>query len=294
MWEKLAAFILSTVIPASVFGLSAEKTPPPLKIDIEPLSVVQHQAAREITIGAKAALAIETHSNEALYTKNVWELLPIASLTKLMTALVVKESIPLDQVVTVGPIVASVGGSSMGLRVGEQITVDKLLHGLLINSGNDAAMVLAEAVAGSTDAFVALMNERKLALGLNQTQFVDPAGLSEGNLSSAFEIAHLAKYVFRDPVLQTILRQKEVTVASVDGAVSHHLMNTDRLLGTALADRIIAGKTGTTPLAGQCLISFFNIQDTDRTTMVIILGSKDRYAEMNQLIPWIDETYRWE
>lgn len=247
----------------------------------------------EPTIRASAALVIETHSNEALYAKDVWEVLPIASLTKLMTALVVKENLELDEVVTVGPSIEKVTGSKMGLVVGEQLTVESLLNGLLVRSGNDAAIVLSEAVAGSQELFVDMMNERKRSLGLDSTSFADPAGLSNANVSSAFEMAHLAKHVFKDPILQSIMREGEVTVTSVDGSRTHTLKNTNRLFGTDIEDRIIAGKTGTTPTAGQCLVSFIT-NDINRTTLTILLGSPDRYTEVKSLIQWVDATFAWE
>ena len=296
MWEKITSFILSNLIPASVLGsqvLSPVPSAPPLAIQIEPLAIVVNQEIPPPNIGAKAVLVIETHSNEALYSQNVWETFPIASLTKLMTALIVKENANLDEIVTVGPIIRNVGGSSMGLKEGEKISVHNLLRGLLIPSGNDAAMVLSEFVAGSPEAFVVLMNQRKLGLGLEQTQFADPAGLQDGNISSAFEIAHLAKHVFKDPLLQSIMREKEAHVFSADGKYNHALSNTNRLLGTDIGERIIAGKTGTTPLAGQCLISFIG-NEADRTTMTVILGSSNRYEEMKKLIDWVDKTFIWQ
>jgi D-alanyl-D-alanine carboxypeptidase len=296
MWDKITSFILSNLIPASVLGsqsLSPVSAPPPLAITIEPLAIVVDHEITPPSVSAKAVLVIETHSNEALYSQNVWEPLPIASLTKLMTALIVKERANLDQIVTVGPIIRRVGGSKMGLKEGENISIHNLLKGLLITSGNDAAMVLSEAVAGSPEAFVEIMNERKISLGLEHTQFSDPAGVQDTNVSSAFEIAHLAKHVFKDPLLQSIMRQKEAVITSADGKQTHLLSNTNRLLGTDIGERIIAAKTGTTPLAGQCLISFIG-NESDRTTMTVLLGSNNRYEEMKTLLQWVDNTFIWE
>jgi len=296
MWEKLASLILSSLIPASVLSTQSYaplSEPLPFEIQVEPLAISLEEESVKPEVNAKAVLVIETHSNEALFSKNVWEALPIASLTKLMTALVVKEGMNLDETITVSNIISNVGGSEMGLYVGETVTVRDLLKGLLISSGNDAAMVLSEAMAGSPDAFVELMNQRKESLGLTQTVFVDPAGISDGNISSAFEIAHLAKHVFKDELLRSIMREKDIYVFSTDKSIRHHLVNTNRLLGTDIDDRIIAGKTGTTPIAGQCLISFIS-NESDRTTMTILLGSPNRYQEMKTLIQWVDETFVWE
>lgn len=296
MWQKLTSFILSNLIPASILttqSFTSIPAPPPLEIEVAPLAVLISEEISEPVIDARAALVIETHSNEALLAENVWKSLPIASLTKLMTALVVKERMDLDQVITVSSLVNKVRGSNMGLQEGEKISIRNLLKGLLINSGNDAAMILSEVVGGSPEAFVELMNQRTLSLGLHQTVFVDPTGLGDGNISSAFEIAHLAKQVFRDPLLQSIMRERESIVHSADGVYIHKLSNTNRLLGTDISERIIAGKTGTTRTAGQCLISFIG-HEGGRTTMTILLGSSDRYREVKSLIEWIDETYTWE
>jgi D-alanyl-D-alanine carboxypeptidase (penicillin-binding protein 5/6) len=262
-------------------------------VDVQPLAVIADTEIPDPVVNARAALVIETHSNEALYTQNVWEPMPIASLTKLMTALVVVDHLDLNTEVTVSSDAANTTGSSMGLVIGEKILVEDLLKGLLINSGNDAAVALAEATSGSVADFVGLMNSRTASLGLNETIFFDPSGLSAGNTSSAFEVAHLAKQVFRDPFLSSVMREKEVLVSSVDGIYKHNLKNTNRLLGTDISDRIIAGKTGTTLQAGQCLISFFN-GSSDRTIMTIILGSSDRYGDVKQLISWVDQSFSWE
>lgn len=262
-------------------------------IDLQPLAVLADTEIADPIVNAKAALVIETHSNEALYAQNVWEPLPIASLSKLMTALVAIDHLDLNSEITISSTAAQTGGSSMGLVTGEVILVKEVFKGLLMNSGNDAAVALAEASAGTEAAFVTLMNERTKSLGLNDTLFFDASGLNPGNVSSAFEIAHLAKQVFRDPFLSSIMREKELLVSSVDGRMSHSLNNTNRLLGTDIADRIIAGKTGTTLQAGQCLISFLK-GSSDRTIMTIILGSNDRYTDVKQLIGWVDQRFSWE
>ncbi len=264
-----------------------------MDVDVQPLAVITDTEIAHPIVNARAALVIETHSNEALYAQNVWEPLPIASLTKLMTALVVMDQLDLNTEVTISRDAANTGGSSMGIKTGEILLVEDLLKGLLVSSGNDAAVALAEASAGTVDEFVVLMNERTEALGLYETVFYDPSGLNAGNVSSAFEVAHLAKQVFRDPFLSSVMREREITVSSADGKYRHNLNNTNRLLGTDIADRIIAGKTGTTLQAGQCLISFFN-GSSDRTIMTIILGSSDRYGDVKDLIGWVDQSFSWE
>lgn len=293
MWEKIASLLLSSLLPAQLFGVSiSPKNPPPLVITVEPLAVIKKESPSPPLIKAKAAMVIETHSNEPLFSLNTFESLPIASLTKLMTALVVRESLELDSVVTVPAGIKKIGGSKMGLLVGEKITVRNLLKGLLMSSGNDAAIALSEVISGNSETFTELMNQKALALGLEQTHFSDPAGTQDGNISSAFELAILSKQVFKDGFLQSVMREKENIVTSVDGKIKHTLSNTNHLLGTDISERIIAGKTGTTPLAKECLIAFIG-QTGNRTTMAILLGSQNRYGEMKDLIRWIDGTYHW-
>jgi D-alanyl-D-alanine carboxypeptidase len=294
MLEKLSLFLLSTLIPAGIFLQRETLVPRQNFADIEvaPLAKVNHDQLAAPNLSSSAALVIETHSNEVLFSKNVWSVHPIASLTKLMTAIVVKEKADLDKVVIVDKSVEKIGGSKMGLRPGEKILVRDLLKGLLIESGNDAAMVLSIATAGSRENFVKLMNEKKVSLGLTDTVFVDPAGLDDGNVSTAFEMAVLAKYAFKDGLLQSILREKELVITTVDQSI-HRLVNTNRLLGTDIADRIIAGKTGTSPLAGEALISFIST-DHDRTTLTILLHSKNRYDDMKTLISFVDHHFQWK
>lgn len=284
--------LLAQVIPVSSITSPVAQQVPDVDIQVEPLAKIVTEQVQPPEIASRAGLVIETHSNETLFEKNVWGVFPIASLTKLMTALVVREHLELETIVEVNPQATGIDGSTLGLNSNERITVRDLLRGLLIPSGNDAAFALSMAVAGTPEQFVVLMNERTKALGLENTRFVDPAGLGDGNVSSAFELAHLAKQVFRDPFLAEVMKEEAALLKSVDEKYAHDIKNTNRLLGTDLGGRIIAGKTGTTQSAGQCLIAYLKT-DSDRTILSIVLGSPDRYADMQSIIQWVDENYHW-
>lgn len=295
MWEKITAFIMSQLLPASIFSAGnffPTFSEPAFQIPIQPLAIQSAFQQEPLVLDAKSFLVLELNSNEALVAKQIFEPLPIASLTKLMTALMVAETLDFSKEVTVSKKAVHVAGSKMGLLSGETITVQDLLKGLLISSGNDAAIALSEAVSGKEENFVALMNQRAKSLGLEKTRFVDPAGLSDENISSAFEIAHLAKRVFEHPVLQTMMRVKKTTVYSSNKKIPHELINTNLLLETGLQDRILAGKTGTTPLAGECLISFFRRSD-GKILVMVILGSKNRYDDVQKLLSWTEQQYTW-
>jgi len=147
-----------------------------------------------------------------LYAQNLTQEGPIASTTKLMTAYLVAETLPMNQVVTISPTAAGTGGSDMRMDVGEQFTVRQLLTGMLMVSANDAAVALAEAVSGHTAAFVALMNRTAAALGLTHTHYADPDGISPDSESSAGDLLKLAELDLSIPVIRQIVDTKTASL----------------------------------------------------------------------------------
>lgn len=236
------------------------------------------------TFPAKAALIFSVTGHRALLEQNAHVPLPPASLTKLMTALVVREHLHLEQMVTVPP-EARVGESSMGLRPGQQVHVETLLYGLLLNSGNDAAVTLAIAAAGDEETFVQWMNEKAQEMGLEHTHFVNPHGLDAvEHVSTAWDLARIAEEVLEDPVLAQIVRTKEI---HIDG---WHLVNRNRLLGERRD--VVGVKTGTTLLAGQCLIAAF--EDHGHTIIIVVLGAQHRYDVVMALWQYYRSVYTWQ
>ncbi len=232
---------------------------------------------------ASAYLLYDSDADRILFAHNSTMTLPIASLTKLMTALLVLEQGDLQAEVVVQ---ASdlVGGTAMQLVPGEVITVEDLLWGMLIPSGNDAATALARHLAGSVDAFVAEMNSRAAALGLQQTHFVNPHGLdAEGHLGSVADLLVLVRHNWDYPLFRQIVSTEQI---SVNG---HLLKNTNQLLNSYPGTNGV--KTGTTDAAGQCLVA--GIQQDGHQVFVIILGSSDRYSDVRALYEQYNEDYRW-
>jgi D-alanyl-D-alanine carboxypeptidase (penicillin-binding protein 5/6) len=172
---------------------------------------------------------------------------PIASTTKLMTAYLASQALPLDQVVTVSDQAAATGGSEMFLKPGDRFTVRQLLTGMVLRSANNAAVALAEAASGSTAAFVAEMNRTAAALGLRATHFADPDGLDPASASSAADLARIAELDLASPTLRRIFTLKQTslpenpTVVNIDGMVWRDPTS----LGL---------KTGWTSEAGACLV----------------------------------------
>lgn len=234
-------------------------------------------------VSATAYLLYDVNANQILYAKNIAEALPPASLTKLMTALLVLEAGDLQREVIVQS-ADLVGGTAMGLVPGEVITLEELLWGLLIPSGNDAAMTLARAVGGTVDTFVAEMNQRADALGLRATRFANPHGLdAEGHLSSAVDMLALARANWDYPLFREIVGTTQIVVNG------HALQNTNQLLGVYPGTTGV--KTGTTDAAGQCLVASFEADG--RQVVGIVFGSTDRYADMRLLHQTYLERYRW-
>jgi D-alanyl-D-alanine carboxypeptidase len=207
----------------------------------------------------------------------------MASITKLMTALLALERSDLGDRVVVSQD-ALVGESTMGLQAGEVVTVEDLLWGLLLNSGNDAAVALAEHVAGSVPAFVAMMNTRAAELGLANTHFSNPHGMdAPDHYGSAYDLWRLAEKALAYPKFREIVATRSKTVAG------HPLWNRNELLGTYPgADGV---KTGTTDLAGQSLVA--SATREGHRALAVILGSSDRYADARALLDFYFSVFRW-
>lgn len=213
---------------------------------------VSAQTAVAVSSSASAAVLYEPLSGRVLYEKNAHDKRPMASTTKLMTALLAAERLAPGAVLTATEEAVPVEGTDIGLRVGDRMTRDDLLYGLLLASGNDAANVLALSMADSYEAFAALMNERANALGMTKSHFVTPSGLdADGHGASAYDMALLAAAVLENETLAAVCATSSATVSV--GGREQILHNHNRLL-TQYPD-CIGMKTGYTSQSGRCLVS---------------------------------------
>lgn len=205
--------------------------------------------AAEPSVSAQSAILVDANSGRVLYAKNADEERPIASTTKLMTALVAVESTPdLETVVTIKQEWTGIAGSSMYLKAGETLTLGELLYGLMLSSGNDAAMAVAGSCAGDVDTFISWMNQRAKDLGMNHTCFSNPNGLQdEGNYSTARDMTKLARAILQHNELRKIMSTKTIHVAG------RSLVNHNKLLWRY--EGCIGMKTGYTDKAGRTLVS---------------------------------------
>ena len=291
MFESLLSFLLASTLhlaPAQA-DITTQSFDDKSLLSIAEIPAQQEEYVAPASMSANAVLSVDLDSKIALYEKNSTMKLPIASLTKLMTAYIILEEEDPNTIVTISPNAASTIGSSMGLYSGEQMTIRNLLYGLLIESGNDAAVALAEFNAGSESAFVEKMNAKAASLGLYNTNYVNTTGL-DSNIaySSARDLALLSAYLVTNPTLREIVRLESVDVASVDN-LTHHLTNTNILLGEY---GIIGLKTGKTPAAGECLITLA-VNPSGHEIITVVLGSGNRFSDTRTLIDWIYRAYLW-
>jgi len=269
--------------PVSVFN-------PLTLIDVATVPVKNSMAVAPV-IEAKAAMVMDMDSGAVLYGKAIRARMPMASLTKIMTAVVILENHGLNEVVKVKNDFKGLEGVRMRLKKYEQITIENLLMGLLIPSAGDAALALAEYHSGSVGQFVEEMNRKAQALGLADTHFTNPIGLDEeGHYSSAHDLAILTKYALHFPVFRRIIGLPEAEVKSFDGGITHSFKNTNRLLGSYLDIRGV--KTGTTDEAGQSLINLA-VSANGHQIIAILLNSANRFQENKGLMDWVFRSYLW-
>lgn len=250
----------------------------------------QTQAARTIdylpstrpSITAEASLVYDIDQNLILHQHNQNQKLPIASLTKLMTAILILEEHQPTETVKVSSIIQNIQPSKMNLRLHEELTIADLLAGLLIESANDAAFLLAEYDSGNIENFVKKMNLKAKKLGLKNTKFDNPAGFdNDNNYSTVIDLLILSKEALSKPELTNLSSQKTKTTISISGE-QHNLTSTNNLLNTSF--NVTGLKTGTTINAGQCLISVS--QTGDKKLLTIVLNSKNRFNDTKTLIDW--------
>ncbi len=223
-------------------------------------------------ITSQAAVVVDASTGEILYGKNSDYLLPPASTTKLMTAIVVMEKANFSDIVTISQKASHVHPLKAGFKKGDKVTIEGLLYAALLKSGNDAAVALAEAVAGSEDCFVPLMNQKAVSLGAENTKFVNATGLpGSSQYTTALDLSKIMKYAMGYPKLREILATPSAKVLTEKGKVIF-LRNTDELLWTD--EEIIGGKTGYTNSAKHCFV--FAAERDAKTIIISLLGSPSR------------------
>jgi D-alanyl-D-alanine carboxypeptidase len=271
----------TALLDSGTAPLAGGGTPP------SPLAVRIDGAADAVRVDfhrpPRSGLLFDVDSGRVLWRRDATRVLPIASLTKMMSALVVADRLPPRAKVRITPEALAYEGSGVGLLPkGRSIGVGVLLHGLLLPSGNDAAIALAQGAAGTVPRFVAMMNERAAAMGLLCTRFSTPSGIRDrGNQSCATDLAALARALLRQPRLAPIVGRREAVLPLPVKGGKVYLYNNNPLLRTGY--RGTTGvKTGYTDAAGRCLVA--TARRGSRHLGVVLLDSPDPGRQARRLL----------
>ena len=249
-------------------------------------------------IVAKYAFLVNINNGEVLYKKDQSKKVPIASLVKIMTAVVAVEHKNLTDTVTISNKAANIGENSMGITEGEVYTLEELLYGLFLHSGNDAATAIAEGTAGDVETFTHWMNIKGKELGLTNSYFADPSGLNDKTYSTAEDLVKLTGYALKYTSLRKIAKTVEYSIDGTDNHKYIPLYNQTNLLTTYPG--VEGFKTGYTEEAGLCLVTY--AQNNDVELVGVVLNSIDRKGDMVQLLDHgfgkygieVDHAYKFE
>ncbi len=207
-----------------------------------------------VDISATSAILIDASSEKVIFQKNAYERLPMASTTKIMTALIACESGKLKKTVKISPVASSTEGSSLWLKPGEKQKLGDLTYGLMLKSGNDAAVAIAEYIAGSVDAFSLLMNKRAKELGAKNTQFKNPSGLhEEGHYTTAYDLALITRKAMKNKYFSKIVSTKTKTIPNKSEKWDRALTNHNKMLWRYEGCNGV--KTGYVKVSGRCLVT---------------------------------------
>lgn len=301
VYQKQAGPVLAVFKPAEIYPWGIKET------------------GMEPKVKAKAAIGIDIDNGQTLFAYNDKDKLAMASLTKIMTATVAIERIKDFSVpVIISREAALVEGSRMNLWIDEKISLKDVLYGLILKSGNDAAVTLEEYYnnviraktsctsennsdqetstkqeATTAPDFVALMNQKAADLGLKNMKFEDSSGISENNTTSPRDLAILMNYAMRHQTFREVMTTTQYTASALNGSLQHPMTTTNRLLRTRTD--VLAGKTGYSEAAGYNMITLFKSPENHRIITIVFGtgGNDERFDESNKIIDWIYSAYRW-
>lgn len=277
--KKTLGLIVCFVLSAGIFlfqGTYADDV-----LEDEPFTAVLLNSAEknheEPKINAVSAIVMDAKSGRILFEKNAYSRRAMASTTKIMTALVAIENGDLEELVTVSRRAAGIGGSTINLKTGQTMKLKDMLYGLMLNSGNDAAIAIAEHIGGTVENFLEMMNKKAWQIGARNTNFKTPHGLDvDGHFSTAYDLAQITRYALNNPVFSKIVATKTAVIPN------RSLYNTNEMLGAYPgADGV---KTGYTGKAGRCLVTSAVRNGWRIISVVLNCGSRYHRAQSSKAI----------
>ncbi|MDR5587271.1 MULTISPECIES: D-alanyl-D-alanine carboxypeptidase [Clostridium] len=240
-------------------------------------------------VNARCAIALDRESKEVLFEQNAYEIVPMASTTKIITAIIAIEQGDLDKKVVISKNAASIRGSKVGYKAGEEISLKELAFGLMFKSGNDAAIAIAESLGGSVEGFAQIMNHYATGIGILDSHFESPHGLdSNSHYSSAYDLAILTAKGMEYDLFREIVGSKQISKEKYNFTRDYN--NINKILW--LIPEANGVKTGYTGGAGKCLVSSVNHQGKD--IIIVVLNCPDRWAQTQKIYNHILETVAFE
>lgn len=245
-------------------------------------------SVRAYAISAQSAVLLDAHSGRVLFEKNSKQQLPMASTTKIMTGLLACESKKMDSYVKVSPFASGTEGSSLWLKAGEKLKLSDLTYGLMLKSGNDAAVAIAEFLAGNTEAFALMMTQRAKEIGALNTSFKNPHGLDdESHYTTAYDLALITREAMNNKLFAKIVATKTFTIPNPNEKWDRVLRNHNKLLWRF--DGCIGVKTGYTKRCGRCLVSYAKRDDEE--LICVTLNAPDDWNDHTYLLNYGFENY---
>lgn len=240
-------------------------------------------------ISAHNAIALDRESKQVLFEQNAYELVPMASTTKILTALITIERGDLDSKFIVSKNAASIRGSKVGYKAGEEITIRELLYGLMYKSGNDAAITLAEGIGGSIEGFADIMNHYAVSIGILDSHFESPHGLdSRDHYSSAYDLALLTAKGMEYDTFREVVGTKEISKDKYNFTRDYN--NINKILWKIPGANGV--KTGYTGQAGKCLVS--SVNNNGKDIIIVVLNCPDRWNQTEKIYKYVEENMAYE
>lgn len=245
---------------------------------------------RNINLNCVAGIVIDQESGRVLYSKSGERILPMASTTKIITAIVAIENGKLTDKVTVSKKAAAIHGSTVGLKEGEKVSLEELLYGLMLRSGNDAAIAIAEHLGnGKVGNFIEMMNNKAVELGALHTSFATPHGLDNQNhYTTAEDLAKITAYAMKNSMFAKIVSTKEIS-SGISGSFNRSYGNINKFLYRV--DNSDGVKTGYTGNAGKCLVA--SVKHPYGRYVCVVLNSSDRWKDAEKLARYANENYKF-
>lgn len=253
------------------------------------VKVYSKEKESKFRVDARCAIALDKESKEVLFEQNAYEIVPMASTTKILTALIAIEQGDLDKKVTISKKAASIRGSKVGYKAGEEITLKELVFGLMFKSGNDAAIAIAESLGGSIEGFAEIMNHYARGIGILDSHFESPHGLdSQNHYSSAYDLAMLTCKGMDYDLFREIVGSKTISKDKYNFTRDYN--NINKILW--LIPEANGVKTGYTGGAGKCLVS--SIRNNDKDVIIVVLNCPDRWNVTEKIYKHIKESVAFE